>query len=122
MKSSKKTRRSGTTVREPGLSLQPSVPLEPLAMLEKVELWLSGNDRATALVLHAEVVTVITAAKLKQLGPAIRKLTRNDLVDLIDEADGVGCWDEASMDRLREEVSRLFSEGMIAEESILEIA
>jgi hypothetical protein len=92
-------------------------------MLEKVERWFSGNDKETSeLVLRVEVVTVITAAKLKQLGPAIRKLTRNNLVDLIDEADGVGCWDEASMDHLREEVSRLFSDGMIAEESILEIA
>jgi hypothetical protein len=70
---------------------------------------------------QAVTKTEDAASELKQVARAISKLPRNSLIHLIDEAAGVGCWDEADKDRLREEVSRLFAGGKIAARDILDM-
>lgn len=60
--------------------------------------------------------------KEEQVKRAIGRLSRNLLIHLIDEAEGVGCWDEVDKDRLRSEVTRLHVAGKIASSDILDLA
>ncbi|MFP3637834.1 hypothetical protein [Paraburkholderia sp. SIMBA_054] len=60
--------------------------------------------------------------KDEQVKRAIRKLSRNQLIHLIDEAEGVGCWDESDKDQLRSEVTRLLDTGKITSAEILDLA
>lgn len=49
----------------------------------------------------------------------IRDMTRNELIDAIDNALGVGCLDERDTDSLRDEVRSLYQDGKIAGAEII---
>lgn len=59
---------------------------------------------------------------MKKLHWRIARLPRRALIDLLDEAAGVGCVDERTTDDLRGEVGALFDAGTISLEEIREYA
>jgi len=57
-----------------------------------------------------------------EIDSAIKNFSRDALIDLLDEAVGVGCRDEDDEDSLRKEVQEQFTAGNISREAILDLA
>jgi hypothetical protein len=57
-----------------------------------------------------------------EIESAIEDFSRDTLIDLLDDATGVGCRDEDAEDSLRDEVKAEFVRGNISRETILDLA